>query len=95
MAMPATQNAVLGAVAPHEIGKASGTYNTLRFLGGVVGVSLTGALFDHFGGFGSPGEFSEGFRAAIGLAAAISAIAAGIGMLLPSKAALPLAFSGK
>src|SRR5262249_50786811 len=35
MAMPAAQNAVLSAVAPAEIGKASGTFNMLRFLGGV------------------------------------------------------------
>jgi EmrB/QacA subfamily drug resistance transporter len=95
MAMPATQNAVLGTVAPHEIGKASGTYNTLRFLGGVVGVSLSAALFDRFGGFESPEAFSEGFRAAIGLAAAISAMAAGVGMLLPSKASLHLALRGE
>jgi EmrB/QacA subfamily drug resistance transporter len=85
MAMPAAQNAVLGAVAPAEIGKASGTFNMLRVLGGVVGLSLTAAAFDHFGSFDSPQAFSAGFRVAIGLAAAMSALAAGIALLLPPK----------
>ena len=40
MAMPAAQNAVLGAVAPAEIGKAAGTFNMLRYLGGAFGIAL-------------------------------------------------------
>ena len=36
MAMPAAQSAVLGAVAKNELGKASGTFNMLRFLGGDI-----------------------------------------------------------
>jgi MFS family permease len=34
MAMPAAQNSVLSSVAGGEIGKASGTFNMLRYLGG-------------------------------------------------------------
>ena len=85
MAMPATQNAVLGAVAPHEIGKASGTYNMLRFLGGVFGVAVTAALFARFGGFASPQAFSAGFVPAIGLAAALSLAGAIAGLWLPAQ----------
>jgi EmrB/QacA subfamily drug resistance transporter len=85
MAMPATQNAVFGAVAPADIGKASGTYNMLRFLGGVVGVALTAAMFDRFGGFASPAAFSAGFGPALGLAAALSAAGAAAALGLPGR----------
>src|SRR5262249_10943726 len=39
LAMPAAQNAVLSAVAPPEIGKASGTFNMLRYLGAAFGIA--------------------------------------------------------
>ena len=42
MAMPAAQNAVLSAVAPAEIGKASGIFNMLRYLGGAFGIAIAG-----------------------------------------------------
>ncbi|MCO5999528.1 hypothetical protein NE234_39740 [Actinoallomurus sp. WRP9H-5] len=39
MAMPAAQAAVLNAVAPEQIGMASGVFNTGRQLGGAFGVA--------------------------------------------------------
>ena len=42
MAMPAIQNAVVSSVAPASIGKASGTFNMLRQLGGVFGIANAG-----------------------------------------------------
>jgi len=45
MAMPAAQHAVLGSVAAGEIGKASGTFNMMRYLGGAFGIALVGAVF--------------------------------------------------
>src|SRR5262249_41232481 len=45
MAMPAAQNAVLGSVALSEVGKASGVFNTVRFLGGAFGIALMVAVF--------------------------------------------------
>jgi EmrB/QacA subfamily drug resistance transporter len=90
MAMPAAQNAVLGAVAPSEIGKASGTFNTARFLGGVFGVAVQVAVFAATGNFGSPQAFSVGFVPAIGIAAAISLMAAIAGAWLPGRRAMAL-----
>jgi EmrB/QacA subfamily drug resistance transporter len=86
MAMPAAQSAVLSAVAPSEIVKASGTFNMLRFLGGVLGVALGVAAFSAAGGFGSPLAFSAGFGPALGVAAALSFAGAMAGMMLPSRA---------
>jgi EmrB/QacA subfamily drug resistance transporter len=90
MAMPAAQNAVLGAVAPSEIGKASGTFNMARFLGGVFGVAVQVAVFAAIGNFGSPQAFSGGFVPAIGIAAAISLMAAIAGAWLPGRRAMAL-----
>ena len=91
MAMPAAQNAVMGAVAPSEIGKASGTFNMARFLGGVFGVAVQVAVFAAIGGFGSPQAFSAGFVPAIGVAAAMSLMAAIAGLWLPGRRAVALA----
>ena len=85
MAMPAVQNAVLGAVAPSEIGKASGTFNMARFLGGVFGVAVQVAAFAATGSFGSPQAFGVGFVPAIGVAAAMSLMGAIAGAWLPVR----------
>jgi EmrB/QacA subfamily drug resistance transporter len=66
MAMPAAQNAILGAVAPNEVGKASGTFNMLRFLGAVFGIAVVVAVFAASGGIASPQAFSAGFVPALG-----------------------------
>ena len=59
MALPATINAVVGAVAPADIGKASGVISTLRELGGVFGIAITVAVFAGAGGYAS---FADGFE---------------------------------
>jgi MFS family permease len=85
MAMPAAQNAVLSSVAATEIGKASGTFNMLRFLGGVFGIALLVAAFDGTGSVGSPQAFSAGFASAIGLCAVLSLLGAIVGMWQPGR----------
>lgn len=85
LAMPAAQNAVISAVAPAEIGKASGAFNMFRFLGGAFGIASLVAVFDRAGGLGSPQAFSSGFAAALGVAAALSAAAAIAGLGLPER----------
>ncbi len=90
LAMPAAQNAVINAVAPSEIGKASGAFNMFRFLGGAFGIASVVAVFDHAGGLNSPQAFSSGFSAAVGVAAALSAAGAiaGLGLQARQQAAL-------
>lgn len=82
MAMPATQAAVMNSVAPNEIGKASGVFSMLRFLGGVFGIALLVAVFAANGGFGSPTAFSRGFAAAIGVCALLSLLGSLTGIAL-------------
>jgi EmrB/QacA subfamily drug resistance transporter len=85
MAMPAAQKAVVGAVAPSEIGKASGTFSTMRWLGGTFGVALAVALFAALGGYGSPHQFSDGFSAAMSVSAGLSLAGAIAAAALPSR----------
>jgi EmrB/QacA subfamily drug resistance transporter len=86
LAMPAAQNAVLGSVSPAAVGKASGTYNMLRFLGGAFGIALSGTVFAASGGFGSPQLFTAGYTTALVAAASLSLLAALAGLLIPRRA---------
>jgi MFS family permease len=83
MAMPAAQNAVLSAVAPPELGKASGIFNMARFLGGVFGIALLVAVFTATGSVSSAAAFSAGFTPALAVAAVLSLLAAIAGLALP------------
>jgi len=89
MAMPAAQNSVLNAVAGSEIGKASGVFNMLRYLGGVFGIAILVAVFAHTGNFHPAQVFSKGFAVAISAAAGLSVAAAIAGMWLPRGAMVP------
>jgi EmrB/QacA subfamily drug resistance transporter len=83
LAMPAAQNAVLGAVAGNEVGKASGIFNMARFLGGTFGVALVVAVFLATGNFHSASASSSGFGAAMRLAGLLSLAAALVALALP------------
>ena len=83
MAMPAAQNAVLSSVAATEIGKASGTFNMLRYLGGVLGIAVAVAVFTAGGGLGSAQAFSDGFALALRVSAMASLAGAVAGLALP------------
>jgi EmrB/QacA subfamily drug resistance transporter len=69
------------------IGAASGTFNTVRQLGGAFGIAITTAVFTTRGGLGSAKTFSDGFGSAIATAAALAFAGAVIGLLLPRRAA--------
>jgi EmrB/QacA subfamily drug resistance transporter len=85
MAIPATANAVVGAVATEAVGKAAGANGLLRELGGVFGVALAVTVFAAAGGYASPQAFTEGFAAATGAAAALATIGALAGLALPPR----------
>ncbi|PAZ15784.1 MFS transporter [Streptomyces sp. SA15] len=72
MAMPAAQTAVLNAVAPEQIGKASGVFNTGRQLGGAFGVAVLALVFGKAGSYEEPAAFTDGFTAAIAAGGALS-----------------------
>jgi EmrB/QacA subfamily drug resistance transporter len=65
---------VMGAVAPEQIGIASGTNNALRELGGVFGVAALATAFNRRGVYSSPATFAAAFRSALWVAVAFSAL---------------------
>ena len=85
MAIPAVQNVVLSAVAPAEIGKASGAFNMFRYLGGVFGIALLVEVFARAGGLASPQAFSAGFAQAMGVGSALSLLGAAVALRLPAR----------
>jgi EmrB/QacA subfamily drug resistance transporter len=87
MAIPTVQNAAMNAVAADDLGKASGTYTTMRQLGGVFGLSIAVAVFTGAGNYGSAVAFGDGFVPAIAVAAAFSLAAALVATLLPRRTA--------
>jgi EmrB/QacA subfamily drug resistance transporter len=85
LAMPAAQNAVIGAVPRPAVGAASGIFNTFRQLGGTFGIAILAAVFAGFGSYVSPRAFNDGFAPAIGVAGGLSLVAAIVGLWTPGR----------
>jgi EmrB/QacA subfamily drug resistance transporter len=77
MALPTVPTAVLSAVAPHEMGKASGINYMAQRFGAVFAVAIGSAVFSASGGLGSPAAVTAGFRPALGACSVL----AGLGVL--------------
>ncbi|HEX8007711.1 MAG TPA: MFS transporter [Trebonia sp.] len=90
-ALPAAQNAAVGAVPREAIGVASGVFNAMRQLGGTFGIAIASVVFADAGGLASPAAVSHGFRAALTATAAISAVGAlaGLGLRTRHRRAAP------
>jgi len=82
MVFPTVANEVMGSVAPSQTGIASGTNNALRELGGVFGVAVLASVFNRHGVYSSPDTFVAGFKSALWIAVAFSAIGIPLGLSL-------------
>jgi EmrB/QacA subfamily drug resistance transporter len=89
MSLPAAQSAVLTSVAPPDIGVASGTFMTMRQLGGAFGVAILVAVFAGAGSYASQQAFIDGFAPAAGVCASLGAVAALAGLALPGRRIVP------
>jgi MFS family permease len=74
MAIPITSTAVLSAVAPPDMGKASGVNSTLQRFGAAFAIAVAAAVFTANGHLGTPLSFAAGFRPALGVVAGLSAL---------------------
>jgi EmrB/QacA subfamily drug resistance transporter len=83
MAIPSTQSAIMNAVAPADLGQASGVSQMMRQLGGAFGVAIAAAVFTGAGSYATPAAFGDGFTPAIAVAAAFSLIGALAAAALP------------
>jgi MFS family permease len=80
-------NALLSSVRPSETGQASGANNTIREVGGVLGVAVLASVFTHGGGYGSPQDYVDGLIPAVWVGAAVLAVGAVIALLVPRRSA--------
>jgi hypothetical protein len=64
--------AVLSAVAPQELGKASGVNYMMQRFGTVVAVAIGSSVFSAYGHLGSPAAVTSGFKPALAMCAAFS-----------------------
>ena len=87
MTIPAAQSSVMSHVARQHIGKASGTFTTLRQLGGAFGVAIAVAAFAGAGGYQSAQAFSDGFGPAIAISAGLALVGAAVGAFAPGMRA--------
>jgi len=100
MALPTVPTAVLSAVAPHEMGKASGINYMAQRFGAVFAIAIGSTVFASYGGLASPATVTAGFKPALwacSVFAALGALAATAMSARPKPAAeakpadLPLA----
>ncbi|HST39756.1 MAG TPA: MFS transporter, partial [Conexibacter sp.] len=76
-------NAVLSSVRVSEAGQASGATNTIREIGGVLGVSVLSTVFAGAGSYASPQAFTDGLVAALWVGAAVLAAGVVAALLVP------------
>ncbi|MFF2792098.1 MFS transporter [Streptomyces sp. NPDC058049] len=79
-------NVLMSTVAPADQGKASGTNNALREVGGALGVAVLASVFSSQGGYESPQAFTDGTVPALWIGAGAVALAAALALLVPRKA---------
>jgi MFS family permease len=78
-------NVVLSSVRPVEEGKASGTNNAIREVGGVLGVAVLASVFASNGGYGTPQTFVDGLIPAMWVGAIVVGAGALVSLLIPRK----------
>jgi len=76
MALPTVPTAVLAAVAPEELGKASGVNYMAQRFGTVFALAIASAVFSAHGHLGSPAAVTAGFRPALWACVAFAVLAA-------------------
>ncbi|MFI8450709.1 DHA2 family efflux MFS transporter permease subunit [Streptomyces erythrochromogenes] len=79
-------NVLMSTVSPADQGKASGTNNALREVGGALGVAVLASVFSAQGGYESPQAFTDGTVPALWIGAGAVALAAALALLVPRKA---------
>jgi EmrB/QacA subfamily drug resistance transporter len=76
MALPTVPTAMLNAVAPQEMGKASGINFMAQRFGTVFAIAIASAIFAGAGHLGTPAGVTAGFRPALGACAVFAVLAA-------------------
>jgi len=78
-------NAVLNSVRPDQAGQASGATNTIREIGGVLGVAVLATVFSSAGGYASPQDFTNGLTPALWVGVGVLAFGALAALAVPGR----------
>jgi EmrB/QacA subfamily drug resistance transporter len=90
MALPTVPTAVLNAVAPHEMGKASGINYMAQRLGGVFAIAISTAVFAANGHLGTPASVTDGFKPALAACAGLALLATFSAIAITSRTREPI-----
>jgi len=85
MALPTVPTAVLSAVAPHEMGKASGINYMAQRFGAVFAIAIGSTIFATYGGLGSPAAVTAGFKPALWACVGFAGLSALSGIAITSS----------
>jgi MFS family permease len=82
-------NMLIGSVPETDIGKASGTNNTVREVGGALGIAVMTAIFTGAGSYASGQAFVDGLNPAVLVGAAVLFLGGLIALLAPKGIKAP------
>ena len=82
-------SALLSVVTPAMAGKASGTNNAIREVGGVFGVAVLSTIFSQSGSLSSAKAFIDGVVPSLWVGASVVGIGAVVALLIPRGKAAP------
>jgi len=82
-------SAALGAVAPADMGRASGANGTFQRFGSAFGIAIATAVFAAHGQLGTAAGFTEGMRAALLAAAVLALVGAACALAVTRRRATP------
>ncbi|HEY2129746.1 MAG TPA: DHA2 family efflux MFS transporter permease subunit [Streptosporangiaceae bacterium] len=91
MALPTVPTAVLGAVQPAEMGKASGINTMMQRFGAVFAIAIATSVFAAYGHLGSAVSVTSGFRPALAVAAGLSLLGALAALAITARPRGPVA----
>lgn len=89
MALPTVPTAVLNAVAPSELGKASGINYMMQRFGAVFAIAVASVVFATYGHLGTPTGVTDGFKPALAACAGFALLAALSALAITSPKAQP------
>jgi EmrB/QacA subfamily drug resistance transporter len=85
MAIPVVSTAVVSAVAPADMGKASGVNSMLQRFGAAFAIAVAAAVFTANGHLGTAASFVAGFRPALAVVAGLSVLGAATALAVAGR----------
>jgi EmrB/QacA subfamily drug resistance transporter len=85
MALPTVPTAVLSAVAPQEMGKASGINYMAQRFGAMFAIAIGSTVFATYGGLSNPAAVTAGFKPALWACTVLAGLGALAGLAMSSR----------